>query len=88
MSDVVIELPVHQGEEAQLFGAYLSEFMESLLAATEQWTDGDAPWLMVRSDPMRDMELKVLTFQQSSAARAFSDGWARAKSRQAVNGRG
>ena len=88
MSDVVIELPVRIGEEAQLFGAYLSQFMERLLGDAEQWADGDAPYLMVCSNPVRDMELKVLTFQQHSAAQAFSAGWAMAKRVRAANGRG
>jgi hypothetical protein len=79
VSDVVIELPVQHGEEAQLFGAYLAEFMESLLREIDRWNDSDAPFVMVRSDPLQDVEVKVLTFQHQSAALAFSSGWARAR---------
>ncbi len=38
---------------------------------------------MVRSDPLQDVEVKVLTFQQPGAAQAFSNGWARARNRMA-----
>jgi len=44
-----------------------------------QAADSDAPYLMVRSDPMADLEMKVLIFQERSAATAFSEGWARAR---------
>jgi hypothetical protein len=85
LSDVVIQFPVQSGEEAQLFGAYLAEFMEGLSDAAERWAaDGDAPYLMVRSDPMQDVEVKVLTFQHPGAAQAFCSGWARARSRAAA----
>ena len=77
MSDVVIQFPVQPGEEAQLFGAYLAEFMEALTRQVDRWADEDAPFLMVRTDPLQDVELKVLTFQRRSAARAFSRGWAK-----------
>ncbi len=85
MSDVVIQFPVRLGEEAQLFGAYLTEFMTGLLDEIERLAiDSDAPYLMVRSDPLKDVEVKVLTFQQSSAAQAFSSGWAQARTRMAA----
>jgi hypothetical protein len=76
MGDVVLKLPVHEGEEANLFGAFLSRFIESLGAeARAQAANADAPYLMVRSDPQPDVEMKVLIFQQSGAARDFSSGW-------------
>ena len=81
LSDVVIQLPVRRGEEAQLFGAYLAQFMESLMWEVDRWADGEAPMLMVRSDPLADVDVKVLTFQHQSAAQAFSSGWARARDR-------
>jgi hypothetical protein len=80
VSDVIVEFPVHAGKEAQLFGAYLAQFMERLSKEAELWAaDADAPYLMVRSDPLQDVEVKVLTFQQASAAKDFSSGWARAR---------
>ncbi len=88
MSDVVIQFPVRPGEESQLFGVYLAEFMEGCANDAEQCAaDSDAPYLMVRTDPMQDVEVKVLTFQQTSAAQAFSQGWALAKTRRRANGR-
>ena len=33
--------------------------------------------MMVRSDPLERRELKVLTFQETSVASAFSTGWAK-----------
>ena len=87
MSDVVVEFPVRPGEEAQLFGAYLSQFMESRSCEAEQCAaDSDAPFLMIRSDPLQDVDVKVLTFQQRSAAQAFCSGWALAKTRKRANG--
>ena len=79
MTDVVIKLPVSDGDEAALFGDYLNRFIQdsSSLAVIDA-ADSDAPYLMVRSDPMPDSEMKVLIFQDSSAAAAFSDGWTKA----------
>ncbi len=80
MTDVVIKLPVHDGAEAELFGDYLNRFIENSSSDAEvQAADSDAPYLMVRSDPLPDLEMKVLIFQQPSAALAFSDGWAEAR---------
>jgi hypothetical protein len=84
LSDVVIQFPVQLGEESQLFGAYLAEFMESLTQEVERWSDGDAPFVMVRSDPLQDVEVKVLTFQHHSAAQAFSSGWEQVRTRLGV----
>ncbi len=79
MTDVVIKLPVKAGAEARLFGDFLDRFIhDSTSAADHQDADSDGPYLMVRSDPMRDLEMKVLIFQETSAAMAFSDGWAQA----------
>ena len=83
MSEVVIELPVDLGDEAQAFGAYVSRFMESRSDEAERYAlVGEAPYFMMRSDPLYDRELKVITFQQPSAARAFSKGWALERSRR------
>ncbi len=78
MSDIIVRFPVRPGREAQLFGDYLAGFVDRLAKEVELWTEGDAPWLMVHSDPSRDVEVKVLTFQRASAANDFSNGWARA----------
>jgi len=87
MSEVVIELPVKPGEEAVLFGDYLSQFMRSRSSEAVAWaTDHDAPYLMVRSDPLMDVEVKVLTFQRPSAAMAFSHGWVEAKTQAGWRG--
>ena len=88
MSEVVIQFPVTPGEEAQLFGDYLSEFMESRSSEADQGgEDADTPFLMIHSDPLRDVEVKVVTFQRDSAAEAFCSGWALARTRKQVNGR-
>ncbi len=79
MADVVIKFPVNGGAEADLFGDYLNRFIQdSSSAATIHAADSDAPYLMVRSDPMANLEMKVLIFQESAAAAAFSEGWANA----------
>ena len=81
MSDVIVQFPVRAGREAQLFGSYLSAFLDRLSKNPAlQSADADAPWLMVRSDPLQDVDIKVLTFQQASDASDFSTGWAQALS--------
>ena len=77
MSDVIVQFPVRAGREAQLFGTYLASFMERL-ANNPALAAAEAPWLMVRSDPLQDVDVKVLTFQEATAARDFTSGWARA----------
>ncbi len=77
MTDVVLTLPVQVGEEAQMFGRFLNRFMESRSVEAENMAAFiDAPYMMVRSDPLEGQELKVLTFQETSVASAFSAGWA------------
>ena len=78
MSDIVVRFPVRPGREAQLFGAYLARFVDRLAREVEAWSEGEAPWLMVHSDPAPEIEVKVLTIQRASAAKDFSRGWARA----------
>ena len=85
MTDVVVELPVANGEESQLFGSYLNRFMEQATVDAERMAaTSDAPYLMVRTYPIADAELKVLTFQERSAAREFFSGWTRARRSLAV----
>jgi hypothetical protein len=77
MSDVVIKLPVRDGAEAQLFGDYLSRFLASQGQEAELWAaNSDAPYVMIHSDPLADVEMKVITFQERRAAADFSRGWA------------
>lgn len=81
MADVIVQLPVEAGEEAQLFGSYLNRFMEARTADADRMArTSDAPYVMIRSDPAPDRELKVLTFQAREVAQAFSSGWAQARS--------
>ena len=80
MGDVVLKLPIRLGEEAQLFGAYLNRFMESRSFEAERMAEfSDAPYLMMRSDPGVEQDLKVLIFQERSVASAFSNGWAKTR---------
>jgi len=80
MADVVLKLPIREGEEAQLFGSYLNRFMESRSSEAERMAPfSDAPYLMIRSDPGLTEDMKVLIFQERSAASAFSSGWAKAR---------
>jgi hypothetical protein len=77
MSDVVVELPLRNAEEAQLFGDYLSRFLHGRDQEAEVWAaNSDAPYVMIHSDPRSDLEMKVVTFQERRAAAAFSAGWA------------
>ncbi len=78
MTDVVVTLPIKVGEEAALFGRFLNRFMESRSGDAERMAAfSNAPYMMVRSDPLDGQELKVLTFQEISVASAFSTGWAK-----------
>lgn len=78
MSDIVIELPVAAGPEADLFGQYFQRFVDKAFieAAT---SDEEAPLLMLRSDPLQDREVKVVIFQEPDVADAFAKGWARVR---------
>lgn len=75
MGDVVIRLPVRDGQEAALFGDYLNRFLQACPDQAGYSADNDAPYLMVHSDPQSQGDLKILTFQQGSAALAFRSGW-------------
>lgn len=80
MGDVVVRLPVQAGEEAQLFGSYMSRFLESRGRDLELWAaSNDAPYMMMHSDPLADVEMKVITFQERRSAADFSQGWAKAR---------
>jgi len=80
MSDVIVKLPLRSGEEARLFGDYLSRFLQSRDQEAELWAaNSDAPYVMIHSDPLTDVEMKVITFQERRAAAAFSQGWAEAQ---------
>jgi hypothetical protein len=82
VSDVVIELPVAAGDEAQAFWAYLGKFMQSRSADAERHAaETDAPWFMMHSNLLEGRELKVLIFQQPGVAEDFSAGWALERSR-------
>jgi hypothetical protein len=85
MADVVVTLPVREGDEAQLFGKYLNRFMESRSSEAEQMAaSSDAPYLMMHSDPYDGHEVKRLIFQENSVASDFSTGWASARTQRAA----
>lgn len=82
MSDIVIELPVTAGPEADLFGQYFQRFVDKAFIRAVT-TDGEAPMLMLRSDPLQDREVKVVIFQERDMADAFARGWALVRGEQA-----
>ncbi|HLK24524.1 MAG TPA: hypothetical protein VKT30_07690 [Caulobacteraceae bacterium] len=80
MPDVVIKLPLESDQEADLFSSYLNSFMHIRREVIADLPEAaDAPYLMVHSDRRGEREVKVLTFQNLGAARAFSAGWRRAR---------
>ena len=80
MTDVVLKLPIKSDREAHLFSTYLDRFMHGRSAVADDLPEAvDAPYLIVHSDRTLDRELKVITFQNLGAARAFSSGWERAR---------
>jgi len=79
MTDVVLHLPVDTGEDV-LFGAFVSRFMETRANDVERYAAySDAPYLMIRSDPAVGDQVRILIFQEHSAASDFSSEWARAR---------
>ncbi len=86
MPDVVIKLPLESDREANLFSSYLNSFMHHRRGVIDDLPEAaDAPYLMVHSDVGGDCEVKVLTFQNLGAARAFSAGWRRARDAQEID---
>jgi hypothetical protein len=80
MSDIVIKLPIESADQADLFSNYLNSFMHLRRDVADDLPEAeDAPYLIVHSDLCGDREVKVLTFQNLGAARAFSAGWHRAR---------
>lgn len=80
MTDVVLTLPIREGDEARLFGIYLHHYMEQMATDTDGLSpDSDAPFLMLHSDPRTAGEVKVITFQEPARASAFSVGWDKAR---------
>ena len=82
MTDIVLTVPVLEGEEDRLFGRFLDRFIEAAAAAlASDAVDGsaDAPLVMVRSDPRPGGAVKQVIFQESRTADAFSRGWSRAR---------
>lgn len=82
MSEVVVELAVSTGAEADLFGAYFQRFVDRAFIQA-MTSDADASMLMLRSDPLRD-DLKVMIFQERAAADAFTRGWTLVRANGAV----
>ena len=81
MADVVVRLPIRDAAEDAAFGSYLSGFLSTLADDAQRLADSlEAPLLMVRSEPQLDGDLRVLTFQERSAAQAFASGWRRDRS--------
>lgn len=78
MSDIVLTVPVGSAEEDRLFGRYLDRFLETAVSDPALDTP-DAPFLMVRSDPSLGGTVKVVIFQESGAADAFSRGWSQTR---------
>ena len=82
MTDIVLTVPVREGEEDRLFGRFLDRFIEAAAAALATGDpDGgaDAPLVMVRSDPLPGGAVKQVIFQEPTTADAFSQGWSRAR---------
>jgi hypothetical protein len=80
MSDIVLKLPIESDNQADLFSSYLNSFMHRRREIVDDLPEAeDAPYLIVHSDQCGDREVKVLTFQNLGAARAFSAGWRRVR---------
>ena len=77
MSDIVVRLELRTSDEAEAFGDYLTRYVQSREGEADDLAAAlDAPFLMVRSEPLPDADLRVLTFQEPRAASAFASGWA------------
>ena len=78
MVDVVVRLNVEAGEEARLFGVYLNRFVANHGVEADRFAD--VPYLMIHTDPAGEVDVKVFTFQERTAAQAFTSGWSQARS--------
>ena len=80
MSDIVVRLPIRDAAEEAAFGSYLSHFVDALAGEAQRLAERlDAPILMVRNEPQLTGDVRVLTFQEREAARAFTGGWRSAR---------
>lgn len=80
MTDIVVRCELKDDAEQAAFGAYLSRFIESLAEEMARIADRlEAPFLMVRSEPQVQGDLRVITFQEPGAARDFAAGWRRVR---------
>jgi hypothetical protein len=77
MSDVVLRFSVDTPQVAQMFGRFLTAFIESRTQDVERFAaaNADAPYVMIKTDVDQAGEVRVLTFQEPGAATAFSRGW-------------
>ena len=83
MAEVVLQLPVAASEDL-MFGRFLDRFMASRSREVERMADSsDAPYVMIHTDPALGDTVRIVTFQESAAATAFSSGWAQARARSA-----
>jgi hypothetical protein len=87
MTDYVINLPLQGGDEVQLFGDYLNRFVDARSSEAALADGADGPFVMVRSDPSLNGELKTVIFQEGRTAAAFSSGWAEARGRRRLGAR-
>jgi len=84
MAEVVLQLPVDVGEDL-LFGRYLERFIESRSVEVERLAaSSDAPYVMIHCDPAVGEKVRIVTFQEPGAARAFSSGWEQARASRGV----
>lgn len=74
MAETVLALAIADETRAELFESYLCAFVQAREAEALAWAErADAPYLIVRSDPVRAR--KVIIFQDPEAAQAFRQGW-------------
>ena len=79
MPDKRVRDQVRAGRWQRLHRGVYATFTGKLDREAELWAaNSDAPYVIIHSDPLTDVEMKVITFQERRAAAAFSRGWAEA----------
>ena len=77
MADVVLKFRLTDAAEADAFGAYVFDFVENRMAGGERAAAADAPYIMIRSEPLPEAELRTVVFEEAGFAALFTDGWRR-----------
>jgi len=81
VKDVLVVVPVRNGEEDELFGETVNQFVEQ-----NQDNAEDAPFMMVKSEYRSGELFKTVIFEDSRPASQFQSLWRRQRRKLAASG--